>query len=48
MMVKCMQEISMLLSPTQVPQFFQFGSAVEFRQLSNVLCLPEKINKYYF
>lgn len=41
-------EINMLLGPTQIPQFFQFGSAVKFRQLSNELDLPEKINVCYF
>lgn len=38
----------MLLSPTQIPQFFQSGSAVKFRQLSNELDLPEKINVCFF
>lgn len=33
-----------IIESTQIPQFFQFGSVVKFRQLSNELYLPEKIN----
>lgn len=42
------KEINMLLSPTQIRQSFQFGSAVKFRHLSNELDPPQKINVCHF